>query len=762
VPLGPYLRSLPVADHKWFKGAPLAALLGVCVVAAGIVALLFWSTASVDQMSRQRQQTLVANVLANSSNRIAYEQESVTVWDDPIRQLESPQLDLVWMDADLGIWMHDYYGHDSTYVLGRDDTPIYSMVEGRRGVPQDFARVRPSVMPLVDELRAKMRADDQEHLADNRLSPGVSDNLILDGHPAIVSVKPIVSDSGNIEQVPGSEFVHVSVRRLDSGFVDEIREQYGFTGARFSTTRDLRDGESAQPLQSRSGAVIGYFVWRHFAPGASVFARIAPVLIAVFALIGMIVLLLMRRIANRTRELRESNAAVQHLAFHDALTGLPNRALFEDRVNHALKVYRRTADHRVALLYLDLDRFKTINDTLGHVAGDQLICEFANRLSACIKPTDTVARLGGDEFAIIQVDISSPAEIEKLCQTIVAEAARPFALGASQAHVGVSIGVALAGRDGLDITELARKADIALYEAKGKGRGQYRLFVPAMDEPIRARQNAERDLRAALESKDQLSVVYQPTYSANTGAVTGVEALIRWAHPESGNVPPAVFIPVAEETGVIEALGEWVMERACREAKDWPIDTLSINVSPVQLRRPMFALRAIAIISEVGIAAERIEFEITETAILQDAAQCAVNLRLLREFGIRIALDDFGTGYSSFRHFNDFQVDRVKIDRTFVDKINVAEGGSAIIQAMVDLAHSSGFRTTAEGVETEEQKAFLERIGCDDLQGFLLAHPVARAEIDELFGLERETEPAPTPPPTLNDELPRDRRTVRR
>jgi EAL domain-containing protein (putative c-di-GMP-specific phosphodiesterase class I) len=223
-----------------------------------------------------------------------------------------------------------------------------------------------------------------------------------------------------------------------------------------------------------------------------------------------------------------------------------------------------------------------------------------------------------------------------------------------------------------------------------------------------------------------------------------------------------VFIPVAEETGVIEALGEWVMERACREAKDWPIDTLSINVSPVQLRRPMFALRAIAIISEAGIAAERIEFEITETAILQDAAQCAVNLRLLREFGIRIALDDFGTGYSSFRHFNDFQVDRVKIDRTFVDKINVAEGGSAIIQAMVDLAHSSGFRTTAEGVETEEQKAFLERIGCDELQGFLLAHPVARAEIDELFGVERDTEISPTPPPTLDDELPRDRRTVRR
>jgi diguanylate cyclase (GGDEF)-like protein len=489
--------------------------------------------------------------------------------------------------------------------------------------------------------------------------------------------------------------------------------------------------------------VIGYLAWRPFAPGSAVFARLAPVLLTAAALVAALVFLLMRRVASRTRELRESNAAVEHLAFHDVLTGLPNRALFEDRLNHALAVFRRTAEHRVALLCLDLDRFKMVNDTLGHAAGDELIREFARRLSDAIRASDTAARIGGDEFAIIQTDIASVEAIEELCGRIVRAASEPFLIGGNQVHVGVSVGVALAGKDGLDAEELARRADIALYEAKAGGRGRYRLFTPAMDEPIRARQNAEKDLRAALDAGDQLSIAYQPIYSATEGGMVGVEALIRWQHPEIGNVPPAVFIPVAEEIGLIEPLGEWVIAQACRDARDWPIETLSINVSPVQLRNPHFAMRAIAIISDAGIDPSRIEFEITETAVVDDASQCAVNLRLLREFGIRVALDDFGTGYSSFSHFNRFEVDRVKIDRTFVDKIDVREGGSAIIQAIVELARSSGLRTTAEGVETDEQKNFLEGIGCDELQGFLLAHPVAAHEIDALLGVIR---PAPARP----------------
>jgi diguanylate cyclase (GGDEF)-like protein len=714
------------------------AVLGVILTAAAITGLLYWSTHSVDQLSRAREHQLVERALAQSAHQIAHDQESVTVWDDSILRLRAGSFDLEWFDNNLGIWLHEYYGHDAAYVLDPADRPLYSTTGQTRGKPEDFANVRAEVLPLVKSLRSAMRAHAADTLAEHDLSPGVSDLLTVDGRPSIVSVKPFLSDSGEIEQRLGSEFVHIAIRHLDGSFVDTIRREYGLRNARFiAPGAPPLSGEEAQPLLSQNGQMVGEFAWQPFAPGSRVFARLAPVLVLASVLAGAIVLLLMRRIAKRTRELSESNATVRHLAFHDGLTGLPNRALFEDRLEHALQVFRRTADHPLALLFLDLDRFKAVNDTLGHAAGDELIREFGRRLCATIRASDTAARLGGDEFAIIQTDVSSLKDTDDLCRRIVEAASAPFTIGGSQVHVGVSIGVALAGKDGLDPAELTRRADIALYEVKATGRGQYALFNPVMDEPIRARQNAEKDLRAALESGDQLSIVYQPTYSTSDGSIAGVEALVRWRHPEVGDLAPSIFIPVAEETGLIEPLGEWVMEQACRDAIDWPVSTVSINVSPVQLRNPHFATRAIAIMSKTGIDPARIELELTETAMVSDGGQCAVNLRLLREFGVRVALDDFGTGYSSFSHFNQFEVDRVKIDRTFVDKIDVAEGGSAIIQAIVDLARSSGFRTTAEGVETEEQRAFLQRIGCDEMQGFLLARPIPPAQIDSLFGVER-------------------------
>lgn len=746
--VGTRVSSKPAAVLGWsrLRGALAVAALGALVIALGITGLLYWSTSSADALSQERQHRLVEKVLARSAEQIGHDQESVTVWDESIHQLSKPVHDLDWFDNNLGIWLHDYYGHDAVYVLGRGNGPIYTAIGGARGKPEDFERISAQILPLVAELRGKMRRRSAQGSAASQLSPGAVDMLLFDGRPSIVSAKPIVSDSGEIEQVPGTEFVHVSVRYLNGGFVDEVRQGYGFDQARLVPAgAPLKPGERAESLVSRGGEEIGQFAWQPFAPGSQVFARLAPVLLLASALVGAFVLLLMHRVANRTRELRESNATVRHLAFHDALTQLPNRALFEDRLEHALQVFRRTADHRVAVLFLDLDRFKAVNDTLGHAAGDELIRQFARRLTQIIRASDTAARLGGDEFAIIQTNISSVEDTEDLCRRIVDAAAEPFVLGDSQVHVGVSVGVALAGKDGLDPAELTRRADIALYEVKASGRGHYTLFTPAMDEPIRARQDAEKNLRAALEARDQLSVVYQPTYSTANGKVVGVEALVRWQHPEVGALSPTVFIPIAEETGLIEPLGEWIIEQACLDARHWPVTTVSINVSPVQLRNPHFAMRAIAILSATGIDPGRVEFEITETA-MADATQCAVNLRLLREFGIRVALDDFGTGYSSFSHFNKFEVDRVKIDRTFVDRIDVTEGGSAIIQAIVDLARSSGFRTTAEGVETEEQKAFLERIGCDDMQGFLLAYPVPPDDIDTLLGVTRQRPPAAVRP----------------
>lgn len=726
--------SISNTARRWWLAFPsLAAVLGVCLMATFMVGILSWSTNSADRLSRERQQRLVAGELDKSRAKIAYDQESVTIWDESITQLTRRPLDEDWLDNNLGIWLHDYYGHDAAYVLADDNAPLYAMEAGRRGSPADFSQVAATVLPLVEELRTRSGHEPQAPQSIGELSSGVAELLVLEGRPAIVSTKLIISDTGEIVQAPGEEFAHVSVRYIDGSFTGAISEAYGLERPRFSWTPTMRAEESSQALRARDGSVVGYFTWRPFAPGSMVYGRIAPILLVVFALLAAAACWMMRRIVSRTRELHESNATVQHLAFHDPLTGLPNRALFEDRLEHALAIIRRTGGRKAALLFIDLDRFKLINDSLGHAAGDEMLKEFADRLRRSARASDTVARLGGDEFAIIQEEVTSPGEIEALCQRIVAEASRPFQLGGSEAHTGTSIGVAMTGKDGLDMAELARKADIALYESKARGRGQYQFFSPALEEPIRQRLNLERDLRVAIEAGDQFMVVYQPVYSAATRAIAGVEALIRWHHPEAGLLAPSVFIPIAEECGLIEQLGEWVMIRACTEALDWPIQTLSINISPVQLRKPHFAARVIAIITEIGIDPGRIELEITETAMLEEPHRCSVNLRLLKRFGLRIALDDFGMGYSSFRHFTEFEVDRVKIDRSFVGKIATGQGGRAIIQAMVDLARSSGFRTTAEGVETSEQMSFLQQIGCDELQGFFLAAPIAAAELHALF-----------------------------
>jgi diguanylate cyclase (GGDEF)-like protein len=731
---GAAITRLASGGQSRFGGIWLLAAVALAAAALAIGGLLFWSTSGADQLSRDRQQHIVSTVLTQSSARIAHDQESVTVWDDSIRHLRARPLDTAWLDGNLGVWLHTFYGHDAVYMLDPDNRPLYAMTEGVRDPPSSFSRIGPAALPLVAELRALMRSPAARSRPANILSPGISDIVVADGHPAIVSVKPFLSDSETIAQVPGAEYVHISVRRLDGSFLAQMPADYGVDGARFSWRETPGPGESAQPLRSRSGRVIGYFIWKPFAPGSTVFARLGPVLLIVFLIISALVFALIRRVSSRTRQLHDSKAAVHHLAFHDSLTGLPNRTLFDDRLDHALAIYRGTAKHRVALLCLDLDRFKKVNDTLGHPAGDALIREFARRLQAVIRITDTAARLGGDEFAIIQTEVSSLAETEALCTRIIEAASAPFLIDGSHVFVGVSIGVALAGKDGLDPTELTRKADIALYESKAQGRGRHKLFAASMDEPIRARQAAERDLRAALDAGDQLSVSYQPQYSAVSGAIMGVEALVRWEHPETGPMSAAAFIPVAEETGLIEPLGEWVMTEACRAARGWPVGTISINISPVQLRNPHFATRAIGIISEAGIDPARVELEITETALIENAEECARNLRLLRAFGIRIALDDFGTGYSSFKHLREFEVDRVKIDRTFVDKIDMSIGGSAIIRAIVDLAHSTGLQATAEGVETQEQKAFLETIGCDELQGYYMARPMSAKEISLLLG----------------------------
>ncbi|MDO9490559.1 MAG: diguanylate cyclase, partial [Sphingomonadaceae bacterium] len=629
----------PPANKAFVSHVLTPVAIVVLLTAVIITALLSWSTRSADHSSLERQRALVDLVLEQSVDRIAYDQESSTVWDDAVRRVNATPPDLNWIDSNLGSWFNSYYGHDEVHVLAADDRPIYSMQAGRPVSPAAFATVRGQLLPMVQELRRLRAPQRPRHLEVALLSPGVSDIAVVNGRPAIVSLKPIVSDTGDIAQTPGREAVHASVRYLDGSFVQRLRDQYLFTGSRFAWTDERRDGEASVPLVGRAGT-IGYLIWQPFAPGSSIAGSLQPALLVALIVVALVLTALMQRLRRRTIELQRSEAQAKHLSLHDILTGLPNRALFDERLSDVLRTMRvdRTP---FALLCLDLDRFKQVNDSYGHPAGDELIREVGRRLSLAVRADDTVARMGGDEFAIIQRGVHRPGEVELLCMRIVEALAQPFDLAIGLGHVGISIGVALAPQDGSDCTELIRKADIALYVAKRTGRGRYTFFTEEMDTYIQERQALERQLRAALTARDQLEVVYQPVFATRTGDMNCVEALVRWAHPTRGTLAPERFVPLAEEAGLIEPLGEWVLETACRTARPWRIDRLAVNVSATQLRNPQFADTVKRILGRTGFEAARLELEITESCFLEKDDASRTNIAALRATGVRIALDDF-------------------------------------------------------------------------------------------------------------------------
>ncbi|WP_043339974.1 bifunctional diguanylate cyclase/phosphodiesterase [Belnapia moabensis] len=430
-------------------------------------------------------------------------------------------------------------------------------------------------------------------------------------------------------------------------------------------------------------------------------------------------------------ERRRTEAQIAHLARHDALTGLPNRMLFRERLEGALTRVRRGG--RCAILYLDLDRFKEVNDTLGHPLGDALLQTVATRLNAELRECDTLARLGGDEFAIVQTDIEHPQDAKTLARRLISAIERPFELDGHQVVIGTSVGIAIGPGDGLDPDILLKAADMALYRAKAEGRGRLRFFEAEMDARMQMRRTLELELRRALAA-GEFELYYQPIVEVATRRVCGLEALVRWNHPDRGLVPPDQFIPLCEEIGLIIPLGEWVLTRACAEATGWAgAPKVAVNLSPAQFASRGLVDSVAAALAASGLEPRRLELEITETVMLRDTETTLVTLHRLKALGVRIAMDDFGTGYSSLSYLQRFPFDKVKIDRSFVKDLNRSRQSNAIITAVADLCYGLDMATTAEGVETEEQFLALHRKGCGEAQGYLFSKPRPGADIPDLL-----------------------------
>jgi diguanylate cyclase (GGDEF)-like protein len=430
-------------------------------------------------------------------------------------------------------------------------------------------------------------------------------------------------------------------------------------------------------------------------------------------------------------------ARISFMAHHDLLTGLANRAFFTEKIEDAVARLRRMAEP-FSVLLLDLDRFKSVNDTLGHPAGDQVLREVAQRLSGSLRETDVVARLGGDEFAIIQPGEHSPREgAAKVAARIVELISQPYEIESNLVSIGASIGIAVAPEHARQSGDILKMADLALYHAKAQGRNGYQFFEPAMLAETGKRRELEAELREAI-ARDQLELHFQPIIGMTNRTVSGFEALVRWRHPTRGLVSPDQFIPIAEETGIIADIGAWVLQRACTEAAQWPSELrVAVNLSPVQLARPELLDLILCALVESGLAAHRLELEITETAILGNSINYASLIRKLKNIGVSIALDDFGTGYSSLSYLTMLPFDKIKIDRSFTLNLTKRAECAAIVSAVLALARGTGAETVAEGIETQQQFDLLRAAGVTFGQGYLLGKP--RAAADLWNGIEQKT-----------------------
>ncbi|MER8565829.1 EAL domain-containing protein [Mesorhizobium sp. M0924] len=691
-----------------------------------VVGFGLYATMQADRVSLERQKVFLANGLQDQIAAVKREQESVAVWDDSV--INAKAGNQTWMAENLSVWMYSYYGHNRVYVLDDANRPVHAMREGKVVSPAVFGEDEPALRPTIARLRQVMSKD-----ASQAGAKFVADDLVsLGGQPAILSVMPLVPSSDRVTQASGSEYLHVSIEFINDAVIGKIAQKYLLAGAHLLPMAQPL-GSAAIPLIDKQGVILGYIAWDQERPGLTLVGKASPALVLAALVAASVLAFLLRRLRRASSALQTSQAQAQYLAFHDTLTGLPNRALFEDRLRRALLTSGN--ESKVALLYLDLDRFKHVNDTLGHPAGDELVRQTAARLQHTVRDVDTVARLGGDEFAVILIDVRDVRNAEDISERVLQKLQEPFKLMDDQVFISASIGIALSTGPDADADDLLRKADIALYEAKKNGRGRYQVFAGDMDDLLLRKRKVESELRSALNGGTGIKLAYQPVFASDGKTIVGAEALIRWAHEVHGALPAAQFIAIAEERGMIGQLGAWALLEACRFAVKTKLPWLAVNVSPLQLRDAGFAEEVASILAETGLAPKRLQLEITENVLLENNDTTRAALAALRQSGVGIVLDDFGTGYSSLSYLRRHAIDKLKIDRSFVRLLDGDGNSGAIVKALIDLAGALKVEVTAEGVETEVQKALLVAMGCQQLQGYLLSPPLEPAQLVALPGL---------------------------
>jgi diguanylate cyclase (GGDEF)-like protein len=720
----------------------MGAIVFFGLILLAIIAYAGWSS---NQIATERERTLLENALNQSIARVLNEQKSVAWWDDSVLKITDDAIDLDFVDANFGIFLTETYGQDEVYILNGDDRPLYSYFDAQRQEPTGYEARRPALEALIAEAwrgqqkSLRTRPDTfSESQSNYRILAGAlqparwAGHIVsVDGRPAVVAALTIVPNV-NMELLKGTPNLLVSVKYIDEAFTSEIGRSLLLPDLSMTPEMAQRDGVVSEAFVGDDGVPAGFLSWTTRRPGQVLLTIILPlVAFGVFAA-GVLASTLFKRLKRGSEELARRESQARYEAKHDALSGLPNRVRMVEEIERFL--YRRTPKRnnlRAVAAYIDIDRFKDINDTLGHAAGDQLIKAVGQRLKARLRPQDFLSRFGGDEFVILGVS-ADPEASTALAERVAQAFAAPFSINDQSIRVTASIGLSVAPDNGVTADELMRHADIALYEAKNGGRDRAVLFSVDMSEKVEHRRSIELDLRAALEAK-KLRLHYQPIISCSTGAIVGVEALLRWRHPVHGEMSPADFIPIAENSGLLPALGEWTLNRAMKDSKRWPNLEVAVNLSPVQFRHVDLGAMLRALVAKHGVDPSRFVLEITENVLLEATDHTNSIFAAIRAMGFQTALDDFGTRYSSLAYLCNFKFDKIKIDRSFVSRISRVDASRTIVQSVVRLGHALGMDVVAEGVESELEAVMMTSFGCTELQGFYFSKALAADEIAELL-----------------------------
>ncbi len=707
----------------------VAAFGGVAI--AVLTATLGRMAEDFDEVALQREQVVVGNGLSSRVAEIGRQVVPQAVWDDAVINLDN-RFNRDWARDNIGTYLHVTNAFRFSWVLDGSDRPIYGM-DGGEDVPiSRFDQIAGPVARIVAEVREAeaVRASSSAGPTAGPQSAIVANATDrVDGELFVLSATLVQPDFGTARMTGRHAPIIVTGRAMDQAFIDSFSRRYMLEDAHLHMRDSRGDPDQAHAgVSNPAGKTVATLDWTPQKAGDWLLRKFLPMTLALLAAMLALALIAYRKAHAATRAVLASEQQAVHVAYHDRLTGLGNREALEKRIDHLLAAGMDNGE-RYALHCIDLDNFKEINDLSGHAVGDELLRIAGRRLRRVAGAHDLCFRLGGDEFALLQ-PITDEAEAQRHAERVLQALSKRFALSVGRLQLTASVGISLSDPANPDSGDMLRKADLALFSSKRDGRARVATYDPAMDESVRRRRGLQDALRRDLQA-GALTMVYQPQVDRSR-ALIGVEALVRWNSAEFGPVSPAVFVPLAEESGMIEALGAFTLKRAFEDSLRWPGLKVAVNISAIQLRDPDFIGRLVTLAADTGISPSGIELELTEGVLVDRGNGASQRLGELRDAGFSIAIDDFGTGYSSLSYLSRFPIGKIKIDRSFVVDMGQSKSADVLVSTIVQLGRSLNMRVIAEGVETPDQWLRLAAAGCNEFQGYLTSRPVTAEVIDRI------------------------------